>query len=222
MPDAARKSCTSLAVNILSWSCKRYLGWWSKGVASRICCLVHAAVGLVVTAKCSNLRLPWLIITSTYKVLKNRVGTVKKSMPHMWGAWIRKKVSQDIRCFSEGGFLLVGKYLAIVLGHGASTIPNWISFSRIFSGEILKFSRKIRFMVCFTSDFMEGRPGYLDFLNHLKTRLLLCHFLIVCVEKKAIVLSHAGQYSEISAPEMAEKRCGFGLGKFTGLNFVVH
>jgi hypothetical protein len=113
-----RKLCRQPAVKTGSLSCRMYFGCLPKGVASLICCTVQSAVGFAVTAKCSILRRTWLTMTITYKTLNLIVGTVKRSIDHR--LWFRRKVFHDCSCFSLGGFLVSGRYFAIVFGAGAS------------------------------------------------------------------------------------------------------
>jgi hypothetical protein len=51
----------------------------APGVASITCRQTQAAVGLAVTLTCTSSRRPWAMKTSTYSVLKVRVGTVNRS-----------------------------------------------------------------------------------------------------------------------------------------------
>lgn len=54
-----------------------------KGVVS-FCWAVHWAVGCEVTLKCATLRRLWQRITRTNKILKATVGTMKKSIEHLF------------------------------------------------------------------------------------------------------------------------------------------
>ena len=63
-------------------------------MASRICCMVQAAVGCVVTLQCRIRRVPISITTSTYSTWKRTETATKKSQAKTDLAWFRMKVRQ--------------------------------------------------------------------------------------------------------------------------------
>jgi len=84
---------------IESRSLSKYFGTGSSGKAPTACWTAHRALGFEVTLKWTTVRRLWRRTTRTNKMLKVAVGTVKKSIEHLF-AWLLRKVLQDWDCFA--------------------------------------------------------------------------------------------------------------------------
>ena len=81
-----RMAATTAVLNLASRSKMRKRGASSNGNASRSCWTTQAAVGHLVTARCTTRRRAWWTKTRTYRMSKVAVGTVKKSIPTIGAA----------------------------------------------------------------------------------------------------------------------------------------
>ena len=126
----------------------------SNGNASRSCWTTQAAVGHLVTARCTTRRRAWWTKTRTYRMSKVAVGTVKKSIPTMASWWLRRKTFH--RSTTSPGAGLLGMYRDTVLS--AMSKPSISSSPWIRGAPQVGFSRAIWRMRSRSSLSMRGLP----------------------------------------------------------------